>query len=52
MSVKYDLNKMLEEIKEDEKVDGSKVRKVSQNEIRRIIRSKQRNKEGNADDQT
>ena len=42
MNEKIDLAKMLEEIKEDEKLDLEKTRKVSQNEIRNLIMKKQK----------
>ena len=42
MNEKFDLAKMLEEIKEDEKLDLEKTRKVPQNEIRDLIMKKQK----------
>jgi len=42
MSELYDMAKMLGEIIEDEKVDSSKHRKVSQEEIKNILLKKKR----------
>ena len=42
MNEKFDLAKMLEEIKEDEKLDLEKTRKVSQNEIKDLIMKKEK----------
>ena len=42
MSEKYDLNKILEEIKEDEKYgQTSKGMKASQNDIKKILKKKE-----------
>ena len=46
MSEKYDLEKMLREIKEDEGVEGETNRKVSQDEIARMLKEKRRLKKG------
>ena len=42
MNEKFNLAKMLEEIKEDEKLDLEKTREVSQNEIKDLIMKKKK----------
>lgn len=49
---KYDLNKMLEEIKEDERVNGSKKKAVSQEEIQRMLLERQRSRRGKHDQES
>ncbi len=46
MSEKYDLNRMLTEIKEDEKVVASQPKKLSQEEIQRLVRERQKGSMG------
>lgn len=45
MYKKYDLNKMLEEIREDEQADLSK-KKLSQDEIRKMMLAKLKKRKG------
>ena len=44
MFEKYDLNKMLEEIKEDEMMGGSNKKKVSQDQIKKMMLDKLKKK--------
>ena len=46
MFEKYDLNKILKEIKEDEKIEGSKKMKMSQDQIKKMMLDKLRKKKG------
>ena len=46
MFEKYDLNKMLAEIKEDEKIDGAPKEKVSQDKIKKMMLEKLKEKKG------
>jgi hypothetical protein len=46
MPDKYDLDKMLEEIKEDIRVDGSKHRKISQQDIKDMIMARRKAPQG------
>lgn len=47
--VRYDLKKMLEEIKEDEALGGKDKRQSSQEDIRRMIMEKQKKKRAEND---
>lgn len=44
MPEKFDLDKMLEEIKEDEEAKDKKSRQVSQDEIKRILVNREKKK--------
>ncbi len=46
MPEKYDLEKMLREIKEDEEAAGKASRRVSQDEIARMLRERRKPKKG------
>lgn len=47
MPEKYDLNKMLEEIKEDERIEGSKKEKISQDKIKKMMMKRLKKPEKN-----